>query len=83
MKKIATLMAAAAFVGAAGLAHAESVSGTVRSFDASTMTVELENGMTYPVQPGIDATALEAGAVVTLNVENVGGSDTVTAVSIN
>lgn len=83
MKKFATLMAAAALMGAASFAYAEPVTATVTSFDAATLTIELDNGATYAIQPGVDTSGLEAGAVVTLNVESVGGSDMVTEVAVN
>ena len=62
MKKIiATLIATAALATAA---FAGTVDGVVKSYDAATKTVTLEDGTSYVLAEGVAAGGLAAGAKV-------------------
>ena len=83
MRKIAILGAAVAFLGAAGAANAETISGLVRSFNASAQTIVLDDGRTLSLQPGLNTDGLEPGTLVTLNVEEISGVEMVTGLNVN
>jgi Protein of unknown function (DUF1344) len=60
-KILATLAATAALVSAA---FAGEVEGVVKTFDAATKTVTLEDGSAYVLAEGVAAEAIVAGAKV-------------------
>ena len=68
---------------AAGAANAETVTSTVRSFDASQQILVLDDGRSFTVQSGLDTSQIEPGMKVTLNVEQIGNAEIVTEISAN
>jgi Cu/Ag efflux protein CusF len=83
MVRFATYGFAAALVGAATVANAESLTGTVQSFDEAEQVIVIEDGRSFLVRPGLDTTGLEPGTKVTLNVEQVGDQAVVTEIRTN
>jgi hypothetical protein len=73
MPRIAGLSVAAILLALAVPANAETVEGTIQSYDTSTRMVTLDNGAAYRLLETVDAAALEPGIRVTLNVEPMSG----------
>jgi hypothetical protein len=74
MKTIfAALIATAGF---AGIAHADTVTGTLQSFDQVTGTIVLDNGMAYGIDRSDDdnrnsvISPIAVGSTVTLNLDS-------------
>ena len=82
MVRFATYGFAAALL-AASAANAETVTSTVKSFDASQQVLVLDDGRSLTVQPGLDTSSIEPGMAVTLNVEQIGNAEVVTEISTN
>ena len=83
MVKFATYGFALALLTAAGAANAESVTSTVKSFDAGQQVLVIDDGRSFAVQPGLDTSQIEPGMTVTLNVEQIGNAEIVTEISTN
>lgn len=83
MRKLTYAAAMAALIGLAGPVSAETIQGTIASYDPASQQVMLQNGEAFRLQSGIDATVLTEGASVTLNVEQVDGEAVVTAIQLN
>lgn len=83
MVRFATYGFAAALLGAASAAQAESLTGTVKSFDQVEQVIVIEDGRSFIVRPGLDTTGVEPGIEVTLNVEQVGDAAVVTEIRTN
>jgi hypothetical protein len=60
-KILAALVASAAFVS---MAFAGEVEGVVKSFDAATKTITLEDGSAYVLAEGVAVDGLAAGAKI-------------------
>ena len=82
MVRFATYGFAVALLAAAA-ANAETVTSTVRSFDASQQILVLDDGRSFTVQSGLDTSQIEPGMKVTLNVEQIGNAEIVTEISAN
>jgi Protein of unknown function (DUF1344) len=68
MKKfVSVLIASAAMIATA---YAGEVSGAVKSFDAATKTVTLEDGSAYVLADGVAADGLVAGAKVKITFDD-------------
>jgi Cu/Ag efflux protein CusF len=83
MRKLALTTAAVAALALASPASAETIQGTIASYDAAAQQVTLQSGETFKLQPGLDAMSLIQGAKVTLNVEKIGEAMVVTEVQVN
>jgi Cu/Ag efflux protein CusF len=83
MVRFATYGFAAALVGAATAAHAESLTSTVQSFDEADQVIVIADGRSFLVRPGLDTSGIEPGTQVTLNVEQVGNAAIVTDIRTN
>ena len=60
-KILASLVASAAFVS---MAFAGEIEGVVKSFDAATKTITLEDGSAYVLAEGVAVDGLAAGAKI-------------------
>ena len=78
MKKFVSLLIASAAMVAT--AYAGEVSGAVKSFDAATKTVTLEDGSAYVLADGVVADGIVAGAKVKVTFDDA--SKAATAVAI-
>lgn len=67
---IAAIIASSAFLGAA---HADTVTGTLKSFDQVTGTIVLDNGQTFGVEKSVEGADLirpiRSGTVVKLDLD--------------
>jgi hypothetical protein len=70
MKKL--MLAAAILAASTFAAFAADVSGAVKSIDAAKMTVTLDDGKTYTLPAGFDATTLKVGEKLTISVGDDG-----------
>jgi quercetin dioxygenase-like cupin family protein len=70
MKK--PMLAAAILAASTFAAFAADVSGAVKSIDAAKMTVTLDDGKTYTLLAGFDATTLKVGEKLTISVGDDG-----------
>lgn len=78
MKKIiATLAASATLIGAA---YAGSAEGVIKTYDAATHTVTMEDGTSYVLAEGLTVEGLAAGAKVKVTFDD--GSTNATAVEV-
>ena len=82
-KQFATIYCAGLMVCGAAAANAETVTSTVKSFDASQQVLVLDDGRSFTVQAGLDTSSIEPGMTVTLNVEQIGNAEIVTEISTN
>ena len=81
MRKLTTVVGAAAFFAASSLAAlAAEVTGTVLAVDPAAGTLMLDDGNIYVLPPEFDVATLAAGSQVTVTYEEVGGELSVTAV---
>ena len=73
MKKLLVPMVAALLVAGTGASLAWThVSGSITKLDSSAHSLTLNNGKTYELQSGVDASALAVGDKVTVNTEMKG-----------
>lgn len=73
MLRLAGLSVSAILLAIAGSASAESIGGTVETYDNATRMVTLDSGATYKLLETVDASALQPGIRVTMNVESMNG----------
>jgi hypothetical protein len=83
MVKFATYGFAAALLGAAASANAESLTSTVQSIDAAQQTIMLDDGRSFALRPGLDTSQIAPGMAVTLNIEQIGDTELVTEIRAN
>jgi Cu/Ag efflux protein CusF len=81
MKKLMIAASAAALVAVSSLAaYAAEATGAIKSIDAASMSVTLDDGNVYTLPSGFDAASLKAGDKVTITYDNANGKMTATAV---
>jgi len=83
MVRFATYGFAAALLGAAASANAESLTSTVQSIDAAQQTIMLDDGRSFALRPGLDTSRIAPGMEVTLNIEQIGDTELVTEIRAN
>jgi hypothetical protein len=80
MKKILLAVSTVAFLGSAGMALAEDVSGKIQAVDPAARTIQLEDGTIFTAAEGVALDTLTPGTEVTVSYEETDGQKTATSV---
>lgn len=81
MKKVLLALSTVAFLGSAGMASAEDVSGKIQAVDPTARTIQLEDGTIFTAAEGVALDALQPGTEVTVSFEEKDGQKMATAVT--
>ena len=81
MKKLLAALSMFAFLGFAGMAHAEEASGRVAMADPATNTLTLEDGTTFEIMEGVSIEGLQPGTEVTVSYEQQDGKNVATSIA--
>lgn len=81
MKKVVTSAVAALFAMNMAVAFAADISGTIKSINASTHEITLEDGKTYTVNESVKLTDFKAGDKVMISAEEQNGKNVASKVS--
>ncbi len=81
MRKSLIALSAAALLGAVSVANAADLTGTIKSIDTAAKTITLDNGQTFQLGTGVQASTLKVGEKVKVTYTGSGASMQATAVA--
>lgn len=80
MRKILSTLTAVAIMTSAGIALADTASGTIKAIDAAKHVITLDNGKQYVADKAVDLSKLKAGEKVSVTFAVKNGTNEASAV---